>query len=211
MPLSHARARRWASAALDESIPARRQLALDAHLERCAACAEWYDAVAGFGRQARMRQTPAGADLTPDVVSTHHRIRRAALASTRFSRLSIAAIALAQIYLTVPDLLSGVHAEHHLGVFDLALAVSMLYAAWRPARAIGMLPFLSVLGVGLLASSAMDIANGETPALSEAPHLLVLLEAGLIWQLQRFGVPRLRPPRSPSAVIPEESSEKRVA
>lgn len=207
MPLIRRHIRRWASEGLDTDLSPRKQARVDAHLAGCDACSAWYDAAAGIGRRARMRQPQVTGDTTEEILRTHSRIKGAVRASVTFTRLGLVAIGLVQIYLTLPDFFnSHLHEGHHVGVFDLALGVSMLFAAWRPARAVGMMPFLLVLGAGLLVTSGMDIHSGETPALSEAPHALVLLELGLIWHLQRFGVPRIRPPRVPVAAKPETSS-----
>lgn len=207
MPLARGRLRRWASEALDGDISPRKQQRVDTHLAGCDACRAWFDSAAGIGRRARLRQPALNSDVSEEVLGTHARIKRAVRASVAFTRVSLIAIGLVQIYLTLPDIFrSHLHEGHHIGVFDLALGVSMLYAAWRPVRAVGMIPFLLVLGTGLLITSGMDIRSGETPALAEAPHALVLLEMALIWHLQRFGVPRMRPAGTPSAVRPDTAT-----
>jgi predicted anti-sigma-YlaC factor YlaD len=87
-------------------------------------------------------------------------------------------VALTQLILAVPELIMGatggssVHLEHHLGAWDVAMAVGLLVAAWQPERARGLLPMALALGGILFATAVVDLATGNTAALNEAAHLL---------------------------------------
>src|SRR5205085_6412835 len=70
-------------------------------------------------------------------------------------RLGLVLVGIAQLVLAVPSLVFGadegapVHIAHEAGSWDLALAVGFLFAAWRPLRAVGLLPFVVVLSACL--------------------------------------------------------------
>ncbi len=104
-------------------------------------------------------------------------------------RVALVGIAIAQLALAVPTLLFGsdegapVHIAHEVGAWDLALAVGFLFAAWRPLRAVGMLPFVAALSAGLVFTAAVAIANGKTPAVLELTHMLELVGTVLLWML----------------------------
>jgi predicted anti-sigma-YlaC factor YlaD len=78
-----------------------------------------------------------------------------------------------------------VHIAHEMGSWDVALAVALLFAAWRPLRAVGLLPFVAVLAAGLLGTAVIDLFNGRAVALTETTHLLELVGALLLWLLTR--------------------------
>ena len=98
-------------------------------------------------------------------------------------------VAAAQLVLAVPGLVFGsddgtpctsrtrwVHA-------DVALAVAFLFVAWRPLRAIGLLPFVAVLSVCLGATAIIDLMHGHAVAVLETSHLLELVGTALLWLL----------------------------
>ncbi len=89
-------------------------------------------------------------------------------------RVALAGIALAQLALAVPTLLFGtdegapVHIAHEVGAWDLALAVGFLFAAWRPLRAVGMLPFVAALSAGLAYHRGRRHREREDPGRSSS-------------------------------------------
>jgi predicted anti-sigma-YlaC factor YlaD len=109
----------------------------------------------------------------------------------RVLRVLLAGIALVQIAVAVPALLLGsdanlpVHTARHLGSFDVALAVGFLFAAWRPVRIPGLLPVVSALVACLVGSSLLDVASGNTAALSEAHHATDVAGLVVVWLLSR--------------------------
>jgi len=70
-----------------------------------------------------------------------------------------------------------------LGSWDVALAVGFIFVAWRPLRAVGMLPFVAALSAGLLLTAVVDVLHGRQPALTESTHLLELAGTVLLWLL----------------------------
>ncbi len=164
------------SAVLDGEEPGVPRTVIDDHLRTCAACR-------AFVSRTEM------LDLTPRIVAAadeDHVVRPFHASPVR---VALVGVALAQLAFAVPTLLFGtdegapVHIAHEVGAWDLALAVGFLFAAWRPLRAVGMLPFVAALSAGLLLTAVIDIANGKTPALLELTHLLELVGALLLWRL----------------------------
>lgn len=155
-----------------------------------------------------VRVTPAEAipDLTGPILAAAA-ARRAAVSlppagtGRRRWRVALALVALAQLIVAVPALLFGVgagaptHLAHELGSWDLALAVGFLFAAWRPARAWGMLPLVAALVACLLATTGIDMAEGRAGLLRESTHALDLAGLGLLWALARGGRPSYAPLR----------------
>jgi predicted anti-sigma-YlaC factor YlaD len=164
------------SAALDGEDPGVSRAVIDEHLRTCDSCRE-------FVARAEM------PDLTPRIAmaAEEDRALRSFLSSP--VRVALVGIAVAQLAMAVPTLLFGtdegapIHVAHEVGAWDLALAVGFLFAAWRPLRAVGMLPFVAALSAGLVLTAVIDIANGKTPAVLELTHVLELVGTVLLWML----------------------------
>ena len=108
---------------------------------------------------------------------------------TSVLRIGLVVIALAELTLAVSPLVFGsdegapVHVAHEVGAWDVALAVGFLFAAWRPLRAVGLLPFVAALAAGLVGTAVLDVMNRRAVALVETTHLLELVGALLLWLL----------------------------
>jgi len=105
-------------------------------------------------------------------------------------------VAAVQLVLAVPDLLGtatglSVHAAHHIGSFDVALAVGFLYAAWRPGRAAGLVPVVAALTLCLVGTSIIDISAGNTAAVGETQHITDFAGLAMIWFLSRHAALRV--------------------
>jgi predicted anti-sigma-YlaC factor YlaD len=164
------------SAVLDGEDPGIAREVIEHHLQRCSACR-------AFAARVQM------PDLAPRIVAAAAEERAMQPMRSSPVRVALVAVALAQLALAVPTLLFGsdegapIHIAHEVGAWDFALAIGFLFAAWRPLRAVGMLPFVAALAAGLLLTAVVDIANGKTPALLELTHLLELIGAVLLWKL----------------------------
>jgi predicted anti-sigma-YlaC factor YlaD len=73
---------------------------------------------------------------------------------------------------------------------SVALAVGLVYAAWRPVRAFGLLPIAGALAACMVVAAAFDLADGRTAVLGEAHHVLDVAGLLLLWLLA--GAPRPR-------------------
>jgi len=142
-----------------------------------------------------------------DVLETARTERHRPDPWTSTLRLGLVAVAIAQLALAVPGLVYGsddgapVHVAHEVGAWDLALAIAFVFAAWRPLRAIGLLPFAAALSGGLILTAIIDVAHGRAVALTETAHLLELVGTALLYLLM---APRTRP-RPALRVVPEAS------
>lgn len=107
-------------------------------------------------------------------------------------RAGLTVVAATQLALSVPLLFLGhdreapVHVAHEMGSLDVAVAVGLLVAARRPARALGMLALVGTAAVLLVATAGMDLAAGRTTWADEVPHLLVLAGWLLLRRLARL-------------------------
>jgi predicted anti-sigma-YlaC factor YlaD len=164
------------SAGLDGEDPGVSRAVIEEHLGGCDSCRD-------FVRRAEMRQLMPRIAIAEEHVPAMRRFVSSPV------RVALAGVALAQLSLAVPTLLFGsdegapVHVAHEVGAWDLALAVGFLFAAWRPLRAVGMLPFVAALSAGLVVTAVVDIANGKTPAVLELTHMLELVGTVLLWML----------------------------
>jgi hypothetical protein len=76
-------------------------------------------------------------------------------------------------------------------------------AAWRPQRAMALVPVAFVLAGCLAGTSVIDIVHGVTGAGHEVVHLVAMVQAGLLWALGR--VDRAQPPAPARSGVPEPS------
>jgi hypothetical protein len=111
-------------------------------------------------------------------------------------RTALAVVALTELVLSVPALFgvdagASVHVARHVGSLSAALAVGLLYAAWKPVRAYGLLPIALALAGCMLITSAIDLANGRVDAIGEAHHVLELVSVALLWALAGWPLPRI--------------------
>jgi predicted anti-sigma-YlaC factor YlaD len=174
------------SAAVDDELPAWERSALDQHLGACAGCRDHADRVAVLTRTARLRPVPAAPDLVGRVLD---RARPPRLGRGGWLRPALAWTAVVIAIQSVPPLFLGdaagasTHVARHLGAFGLALAFGLLYAAWRPHRAFGMLPFATALVATMLASAVLDVTDSARTPLAEAVHVGELVGLVLLWMV----------------------------
>jgi predicted anti-sigma-YlaC factor YlaD len=90
---------------------------------------------------------------------------------------------------SVPALLFGQasgtspHLARHLGAFGAALAIGFAYAAWKPHRAFGLLPFTAALVATTTVSIVADIVTGSRTPLAELIHVTELAGLALLWMV----------------------------
>jgi hypothetical protein len=141
-------------------------------------------------------------DLAPLVLN---RAGAPNLGSGEWKRTLLAAAGVTLLVLSIPGVLFGStvlgadlgstdHSGRHLGAFGAALAFGFLYTAWRPERAIGLVPLTSALGALILMTGIIDTARGSATGVAEAGHLLELIGVTMVWEISGG---RRRLPRSP--------------
>jgi predicted anti-sigma-YlaC factor YlaD len=175
------------SAGIDGEDPTLTRAEIDSHLRDCGACRQFEAHARELREQIRFMRVDAPAAATGAIArAVEH---RQAQLLTMPVRVALVAVAAAQLALAIPGLVYGtdegapIHVAHEAGSWSLALAVGFLFAAWRPLRAVGMLPFVGALAAGLLFTAGLDLAHGKALALDESSHLLELLGTGLLWLL----------------------------
>ncbi len=167
--------------------------ALDAHLRVCADCRAWQQRAHAVTRRVRLGGLYLDHDLTSQVLAAvpapaaGHRQRLT-------QRAGLAAVAAAQLAITVPLLLlghdhdAGRHAAHELGSFNLALAIAFAVGAIRPKLAAGLAWPCAIAAAGLTGTAVIDWIGGQTPGADEAQHLAAVAGALLlVWQARTSG------------------------
>jgi predicted anti-sigma-YlaC factor YlaD len=180
------------SAAMDGEATPDERAAIDGHLASCAECRAWSLTASRAHRLVRLRPAEAVPDLAPAILARAHPPNAG---RWEWIRTALAVVALTELVLSVPALFgvdSGatVHVARHVGSLSAALAVGLLYAAWKPVRAYGLLPIALALAGCLLVTSLVDVANGRVDALGEAHHVLDLGAVVLLWALAGWPLPR---------------------
>lgn len=180
--------RELASARLDGELAGDEATALDAHLATCPACRSFAADAADLGRAVRVRPAEPVPDLYAAIMAAAPAVgpTRTPLLQ-RWSRLALAWLAIVQLALALPALLfgdgagMGHHVARHLGSFDVAIAIGLLYAAWRPERARSLLPVVAALAACLVVTSVADLSDGSTTTGLEAHHVLDMVGFVLLW------------------------------
>ena len=161
---------------------------VDAHLAACPACRGWTEAAEALHPRARIRGVDAVDDRTEAILAGVPLTARP-IAAREGVRYALMAVALTQLVLAVPALLAlstpGVeaHLSREMGAFELALAVGLLSAAWRPRLAPGLLPFAAALAAAVVFTAVTDVVGGSAGAGTEAHHVLDLAGVALLWFL----------------------------
>ena len=178
------------SAQLDDEDPGMTPELVEAHLRTCDDCRRFQARSTGINRRVRLRRSEPVPDLTARILAaigeTGGAIQRRLVTELRVGLLGVA---IAQLVLAVPPLIMGsddgasIHLARHEGSFGLAIAVGFLLAAWRPARAAGLVGVMGVLATCLIVTAAVDVAAGHTTAVAELDHLPVVVGFALLWLL----------------------------
>jgi predicted anti-sigma-YlaC factor YlaD len=165
---------------------------LDAHLASCAACQDWQQRAHGVTRRARLGGSFLDHDLSPQVLAAFPPAA-AGLRRLLVQRAGLAALAVAQLAMTVPLLIvghdhdAGAHAAHELGSFDLALAIAFAVGAIRPALSAGLAWPCGIAAAGLTGTAIADLIGGQTIGADEAQHLIAVFGATLLfWQARTY-------------------------
>jgi len=176
------------SARLDGEATVDEQAVLERHLASCVACTGFAASLAALDRTTRLFPAEPVPDLTAAVMAANPSPVRDPRREA--ARWSLVVVALAQLLLALPELLTGsrgdaVHTTRELGSWSAALAVGLLVAAWQPARARGMLPLAMALAGVLTLGAVVDVVAGTTAGAGETIHLLEIAGVALLWLLAK--------------------------
>jgi predicted anti-sigma-YlaC factor YlaD len=160
----------------------------------CAPCGRYHADLVQLQRIVRLRPADPVPDQTAAILV---RARPPAGGRMAWVRYGLAVVALTQLVLALPELVFGLdagtpaHLARHAGSLGTALAIGLLYAAWRPERAVGLLPIAAALAACMVVTAVADIVDGRAQALGEGTHVLELVGLALLWVLA--GAPRPAP------------------
>ncbi|GGI02935.1 hypothetical protein [Egicoccus halophilus] len=167
------------------------------HLRDCGGCRTFVAALPRLERQVQGARGVPAPQLTADVLvaitaeATAERERR-----VLELRWLIGLAGVAQLLLAIP-LIAGLmgpvaHVGRDLGALELALGIGLLFAAWQPERAAGVLPIAAVVATAAVVTGALDLAAGRATLLQELPHLTEIVGVLALWALtRRLPRPRL--------------------
>lgn len=183
-PMDCAVAREVISAIADGEASAAERTQVEQHRRDCTDCETFATEVASLDRRLRLR----AAEPVPDLVgAVTLRARVARLGRGGWLRPALAWVAVVMLVQSVPALLFGAaagtdpHAARHLGAFGAALAIGFAYAAWRPHRAFGLLPFTAALVATTLVSVVADVVAGARTPIGELIHVSEIVGLTLLW------------------------------
>jgi predicted anti-sigma-YlaC factor YlaD len=185
------RYRDFLSDALDDRLGGDDRVTLEAHLGTCVECRAYRDALAGQHRWVRLRAAEDVPDLSDRILARAHPPHKG---RREWICYALLAVGLAELTMALPALILGedagapIHVARHVGSMSVALAVGLVYAAWRPVRAFGLLPIAAALAACMVVTATLDLADGRAAPLGEAHHVLDVTGLVLLWLLA--GAPR---------------------
>jgi predicted anti-sigma-YlaC factor YlaD len=197
--MTHEQARAELSARLDGEQSEELANPLAEHLATCHSCQQWQRGAVTLTTRVRRAPSQGGPDRTAEILAAvladqaprPSRIRRRFLFQVRAGLAAVTAGQFAVFIL--PALVLGhagagvpVHASHELGAFELAMTIGFVVAAFRPSLARGILPLVAVASGTLLILAVVDSALGYTTLSDEAPHLVTLAGALLVFLMARL-------------------------
>jgi len=188
------------SASLDGEISVGESLAIESHLGSCQACLQHAVAMSTLHRSIWLQPAEYIPDLSTKIIARSHPPRAGV---GEWIRWALMVVGLTELVLSLPALIFGadssapVHVARHVGSLGVAFVIGLVYVAWKPTRAYGLLPFGAALGGCMLVSSVLDLINNETALLDESTHLFEFLGIILLWRLA--GAPRPKLPQLPNS------------
>ena len=183
------------SAELDGELDAAETNVLFGHLTTCRECTELRAALTTQHRMIRIGHADSVPDLAPRVLAVAHPPR---VGRRGWVRQTLAVIGLTELIVAIPALVLGedsgapVHVARHLGSLGAALGFALLYVAWKPTRAYGLLPFVASLAGFMSLASFFDLAFGRASLATESTHLVEFTGMLMVWLLAGSPRPRLR-------------------
>jgi predicted anti-sigma-YlaC factor YlaD len=167
---------------------------LDGHVAGCAECRRFSLDITDVHRIVRVRAAEPVPDLTRSILDATADVapnsQVTAGAARGWIRYGLVVIGLTMLALAIPSLVlhdsgTAIHMTRELSAWDAAFGAGLLFAAWQPGRARGLLPMAIVLAGAQVLGSVIDVASGRSPVVSESHHALELVGILLLWLLCR--------------------------
>jgi predicted anti-sigma-YlaC factor YlaD len=176
---------------------------ITSHCESCFECEWWYTQAQTLHRQVRVAPAPTVPNLTASITQAISEVTLPAEArqqSLQTCRILLACCAAIQLLVNLPMLIGTntgpVHLDHELGSWDFALGVGLLFAAFRPERAWGMLPLVAAVALALGGTAIFDVISGNTSIGGESTHLLEGVGVVFLWNIARLTKTQSPAPRT---------------
>jgi len=182
------------SARLDNEPLGIEPAALDAHLRACPSCRRHDAELADLHRLVRLRAAEPVPDLTGRVLTSVNRSTSRRVAVLPVVRAGLAGVGALMVVVgftshLLVDHHGAVHVHRELGAWFAAFGAALLFVAFQPDRARGLLPMAAVLGVFIGGTAAFDVLLGRSSLLHETAHLLELVGVALLWVTSRHASP----------------------
>lgn len=167
---------------------------LDTHVAECAECRRFSLDITDVHRLVRVRAAEPVPDLTRSILDATADVapmpQPAVGAAQGWIRYGLVVIGLTMLALALPSLVlhdsgNAIHLTRELSAWDAAFGAGLLFAAWQPGRARGLLPMAAVLAGAQVLGSVIDVVSGRSPVISESHHALELVGVLLLWLLCR--------------------------
>jgi predicted anti-sigma-YlaC factor YlaD len=174
------------SALLDHEDPGIDQLELQQHLQTCTDCRTFERDVAALHRVTRVRSAEPVPDLSGAIMATIAPRANPHDVVLGWLRSGLTFVGVLVVARATALLLSNT-AENpaHLAAWDLAFGGALLFAAWQPERARGMLPMALLLIVSMTTASLIEINDGHPASHGLVFHVTELLGVVLLALLAR--------------------------
>ncbi len=206
-------ARATLSALLDQEAEPEEARLANVHLGRCTDCSRWWKLIGPVTRSLRVRP----AERIPDIATAAlARSRGRPRTSFRLIRLGLALLASVELVLAISGVVAGrsaspIHDTQHVGVFGAAVAGALLFVAWRPRRAGGLMPIVVALGLAIPTFAVVDVINSNLTTGGGVHHLVQMCGLAMVWILSSRRLARpARETRRPKAQFPAVSEGARL-
>jgi len=163
---------------------------VDDHLAGCAGCTAFAASLERLDQRVlAVRAVPApnltAAVLTAVAADVQAERDRRVLEL----RWLVGLAGVAQLLFAIPLVLGvmgpSAHVGRDLGALELALGIGLIFAAWQPERAAGVLPVAAVVAAAAVVTGGLDVTSGRATLLQELPHLTEIVGVLALWALTR--------------------------
>jgi predicted anti-sigma-YlaC factor YlaD len=101
---------------------------------------------------------------------------------------------------------SPIHDSQHLGAFGAAIAAAVLFAAWRPHRARGLMPVALALAIAIPLFAVIDLANDSLTTGGGIHHIVQMIGLALVWVVSSHPAAAVSRGRAPDRDEPASSA-----
>jgi predicted anti-sigma-YlaC factor YlaD len=185
--------------------------AVDAHLQWCAACRDWFDTAARVTRLARIGLTLPSPGVPTSVLDAAPGPRRTRLAIAM--RLALGLIGAAQILYAIAQIAGSTmgtmsiaamsasvqgatpdHLLHESAAWNIGVGVAFLLISGKFARPASVVAILTAFVAALTLLTVSDLTTGEVSWGRVASHLLLLIGYLIVVTLSRPSISMHEPP-----------------